>query len=504
MPFLGLADASGIQRFLLHSPELRKIAAASRQIEHMCLPGGLYFNTPAECLVAAGGNAILRADTQETLFFAFQQISRTLLESGDDLQVVGCIEEYTDGKLPQAYRSALRRLDQRKLSQPRGTEFVFSGLTAPQHDTPFQQSDSPQRGLIRFNGKEYRQPQQLEDMICLSAEAADLMAVVSVDGIGMGKKLNEWLAQWLAGCETGQRDSSDHLDTKFIEEFRAWSGSLKERWRCAWEEAVSTVMNAFTAEHSYTHPYFEGRRLELRRDPQSIPFVPCRHVYQGGDDLSFICDARLALSLTTRLMELLRDLPAEAGIPALFESIPTSAGVVFVDSHFPFSRAISLSEQVRQAAKVKAQETDPEHPPCALNWWVNRSGATVYPKPLFEGATRKPYLLSGEDNQTGWHELDTQVLPGLWQTFGTARNKLKDVLAAAEANDRGATVRRLLQQRPLRDTAGGIISRPFPWERSEVSAQSGFNGSGQTMLLDTGELYDIYFPCISPAGFLST
>lgn len=500
MPFLGLADAAGIQRFLLRSPELKNIAAASKQIEDMCLPSGLYYDTPAECLVAAGGNAVLRADTREALFAAFQQISRTLLESGDDLQIVGCIEEYAGGDLPRAYHRALRHLDQRKLSQPRSTMFKFSGLTTPQPHPPSLQDSNLPRSPWRLNDNDYWEPQQLDDMICRSDERTELMAVVSVDGIGMGRKLNQWLAGWLENHEGETKALAAHSDAMFVGEFRVWSGALKKRWQRAWEEAVSSVVGAFDRDYCYAHPFFSERRLELRRGPQGKPFLPCRHVYQGGDDLSFVCDGRLALSLTVRLLELLRDRPAEVNVPALFQSVPASAGIVFVNSHFPFARAISLSEQVRQSAKVKAQETNPEQPSSALSWWVNRSGAMAHPKPLFDGSTRKPYLLDGEDDQFGWHELDEKVMPALWQTFGSARNKLKSVLAAAEADDKGTSVRRLLQQRPLRGMAGRPVLNPFPWERSEPATQSGFNGSGQTMLIDAGELYDIYFPSITPEG----
>jgi hypothetical protein len=503
MPFIGLADASGIQRFLLRSPELKKIATASQRLEGMCLPGGLYYDTPAECLVAAGGNAVLRADTHDCIFAAFQQISRTLLENGDDLQVIGCIEEYTDGDLPRAYYRALRRLDQRKLSQPRSTEFIFSGLTPPLPDpTSYKSSNShvpspPKHSSLRVGVNDYWEPQQFNDVICRSAETTDLMAVVSVDGIGMGKKLNRWLAGNLADRARRSDNEVEHSDAQFIEEFRAWSKSLKVRWQQAWEAAVSAIAGVFDQNNSFTHPFFEHRTLELKRRPQGGAFLPCRHIYQGGDDLSFVCDARLALSLTERLLQHLRDFPAEGNIPELFQSIPASAGIVFVNSHFPFARAISLSEQVRQSAKVKAQEDDSERPVPALSWWVNRSGAMTFPKPLFDGATQKPYLLESADGELSWRGLNEKVMPSLWRTFGTSRNKLKDVLAAAEASDKGTSVRRLLQQRPLRDSSGHTILAPFSWESSEVAAQSGFNGSGQTLLIDTGEIYDIYFPCFA-------
>lgn len=488
MPVLGLADVSGIQRFLFRQPELQNIALASRRIESFGNTNGLFHSLKTRCIMAAGGNAAFIASTRAELQTAFRRLSRTLLEQGEGLEVIVCIEDYENDSLPQAYQRALGSLDKEKLRQPRNSNFQFSGLTAGLPHPPPTAQPLPAR---RYGLQE---PNEFRNLICLSTEASDLMAVVSIDGIGMGQKLHSWLQGW-------QRSPPD--DEKFIREFHLWSEHLKARWHAAWETARVALENAFDAKRGFEldHPYQLGRKLWLKAQGEplgsQLPFLPCRRIYQGGDDLSFVCDARIALSLTDILLRALRDLPAPDDIPRLFGSVPASAGIVFVSSHFPFARAIQLADMVRTRAKKKAMDEAGQNgtPVPTLSWWVNRAGATTMPVPSFVGASQKPYLLHSS-SLVSWESLDQTMMPGLWNTFGEARGKWKRVIAAAAEGNRGEAVKRLLRLTPLRRGADrtdqGVNTRPFAWA-APYNAESGFNSSG-TVLLDLGELFDIHFP----------
>ena len=134
MPYLGLLDLTGIQKFLFRNPELKQIADASEHIERLTAKGGLYRVTATNCQVdvvmAAGGNAAFRADNKEAIQAAMRAISRTLLEEGMGLEVIGCIIEVERDQLSTHYREALRELERRKLTQARNTDFVFPGLEA--------------------------------------------------------------------------------------------------------------------------------------------------------------------------------------------------------------------------------------------------------------------------------------------------------------------------------------------------------------------------------------
>lgn len=149
MPYLGLLDVSGIQRFLFRSSELAQIAAASEQIEaytndspEEAAQKGLFVRprTGIDVMFAAGGNVALLSDDRKTLQKSFGEISRELLESGNGLEIVGAITEYEVGELTKTYSDAVWNLQKRKWMQPRNIEFLFSGLELK--EDPSKRTDS--------------------------------------------------------------------------------------------------------------------------------------------------------------------------------------------------------------------------------------------------------------------------------------------------------------------------------------------------------------------------
>jgi len=496
MPYLGIADASGIQNYIFRNAELRAIADASQTIEKMCLsPNGLYYRCAAahktEVMIAAGGNASFRAIHLEDLKATFRAISRELLEGGTGLEIIPAIVEYQEGKLAEIYQQAVRQLERRKLTQPRNTDFQFPGLERPAESVKREQRVTRKSGYVL--------PNDLSKMIAEEVDVkTDLMAIVSIDGLGMGSRLLKWMEQ---------AQVKNIADADFCTQFALWSDSITDRWALAWENALSKIEQVFevngngkpTLKHQQRSLQFQQETDKESRDYGAF-YLPCRKIYQGGDDLSFVCDARIALSLTAFIVRELETLSVPEGVDDLFHSIPCSAGVLFTDSHFPFIRAVLLSESVRKAAKKastlmhKDKMNNEGNPPSYLDWWLNRQGAMERPEPAFPGATQKPYPLhTTEYALFSWETLETDVLPGMWSQFASARNKLKDLQAAAETGD-PAAVRRQMELRPVA-VAGHENPLTTLTFVAPFQAESGFNVIGDsTILLDVIELYDIHFP----------
>lgn len=486
MPFLGLVDIAGIQRFLFRAPELRMIAASSEHIEEMTQPGQLFAraaeDAKATMLFAAGGNAAFIAESAEQLKAVFRAISCSLLTEGNGLEVVVSLVEYERDHLARDYEKAVWELERRKLTQPRSLEFRLSGLEQPANSIDTNRPPKRYNGLI--------EPLNFADLICASTEKTDLMAVVSVDGLGMGKRLKAWMDRMK------ERNVSD---AEFIAEFGSWSKAIKQHWAQSWKQTNVEIAQQF-ALGKLEHLYMEtddGHKRSIAL--QKGCYLPCRRIYQGGDDLSFVCDARLALAMTTVLVAYLER--AQENMPEEFQALTVSVGIVFVDSHFPFARAVSLADDVRASAKRRAEELkkmqDLPSPPSTFDWWINRQGDMARPDPLFEGASLKPYVINAKDapvSSVSWETLQTVILPGLWKTFGGSRNKMKDLLAAIEEGEQGAGVLRLLKLRPL-DSMKRDGEKPFAFMGAAYNPETGFMKSGKgTPLLDAGELFDIHFP----------
>jgi hypothetical protein len=104
-------------------------------------------------------------------------------------------------------------------------------------------------------------------------------------------------------------------------------------------------------------------------------YLPFRPIVYGGDDITFVCDGRLGLSLTAKLLdkfeEFTDDLPDNEG------KLTACAGIAIVKTHYPFAKAYALSEALcGQAKKWMRKETNDYKKPIfsALDWHIAASG----------------------------------------------------------------------------------------------------------------------------------
>jgi hypothetical protein len=501
MSYLGLIDLSGIQDYIFRSSKLSDIVEASRYIEQkLCGKTGV-FRIEAEELgirtvVVAAGNAAYVSDSKDNLKALFRRISRRLLIDGNGLEIVAHIHEYPAGALAREYQKAVDALEKNKLTAARSVPYTPPGT----HVVPTEPDDANTANRRdRYDDSGLERPRELRRMFFNSSEETNLMAVVSVDGIGMGAKLAGWL-----------REAVAYDDELFIKRFKGWSEHLVDKWGYAWAKAENDLVGAFSpADRRYTHANPADR---TGRADRTIEFndidhrrsLPCRYIYQGGDDLSFVCDARIAMGLTVSLLRNLNEQTGGEDIPDCFRRIPASVGILFVNSHFPFSRAVSLSEELRRNAKKKALESETDnHPPSAIDWWINRQGDMAAPKRDHKPSiyapslTLKPYVAfrRGDPSEFTWEDLEVTI-QGLWLRYGKSRNKLKDLMTAVEAGG-PAEVRRILTLRPVGDhTTLDCLDAHF-------EIDDGFNSEEtRTPLIDAGELFDIHFPYASgkPGG----
>jgi hypothetical protein len=469
MPFLGLIDLSGIQDYIYRSKQLRDIADASRRIEKFTAPGGLFAMAQApgvKLIYSAGGNAAYRAADRTALRDTIRTISRSLLENHRGLEAVAVLSEYEEGSLADGYRTAALALDAAKQTQARSTEVCFSGLSWPNIDA--------ETLPIRTDKYGYSEPNNFDQLICTSAPGrTNLMGVVSIDGIGMGNKVIEWLNRAV---------DEGYFDERFVHEFGGWSRSIQERWAKAWERALDALRSAFGSEGAMSIPGDPSQRIEMKRDDRRL-YYPARRIYQGGDDLLFVSDARVAIALASVIAGELDRSERGPGVPHLFQRIPVSVGVLFVDYNYPFFRAAQLADDVRRVAKKAAMDSEPVS--SHIDWWLNRQGAVARPAPPYVGATMRPYPLDNVGHDLPW--LERCAISGLRDVFGTSRNKMKDLAVALDASDPRASVERLLAARPLKDSAP-----PFAFLGDEYDPRTGFHGT-RTPLRDALELVDIHY-----------
>jgi len=183
----------------------------------------------------------------------------------------------------------------------------------------------------------YLFPRELDELGRDAGEHS-YIAVVHADGNGIGKRIGEIAESY----ETLSKNR------EYVSAIRDFSEKLKQASQQALSATLETLLDA-VADGSISHPTLPGLSVDLGYEKASgARFLPIRPVVFGGDDVTFVCDGRLGLSLATEYLAQFQaateNLPGGGGATAC-------AGIAIVKSHYPFARAYALAEDLCKSAK---------------------------------------------------------------------------------------------------------------------------------------------------------
>ncbi|MEO1290866.1 MAG: hypothetical protein AAFV93_24265, partial [Chloroflexota bacterium] len=219
--------------------------------------------------------------------------------------------------------------------------------------------------LLKGDGitEAYNFPFQFDELGRSMGDASQV-AVVHMDGNGMGKIIRDLFAKI-------------NDDRVYITLMRLFSERVKSlAYDCQRRVMQQLCSSANIQIDERTHaPYIRGQGkitpIELKPntyDDNGDYLLPIRPLISGGDDISFVCDARLGLSLSAQLLKVfeeeskpvMHDLREEARRLEVSENtlndidtkLTACAGVAIVNVHYPFSRAYALAEDLCQKGKT--------------------------------------------------------------------------------------------------------------------------------------------------------
>ncbi len=522
---LTLIDVARIQSFVFASNRLKDIVAGSILVQKAAAAATLRTLAGPEALVfAAGGNALLHfPDIAAARSFA-SRYSRRLIEGFPGLGVEVVHQEYQEGGLAEAFVRAGRAMNLRKLELTGAAPALGLSVTAECAETravathlledrdgsfrPISATVAARRRLGHddtrwtdllplpsWEGLRLEFPRDIDRLGRRPGELS-LVGIVHVDGNQVGRRVRHWV--------------EDSREARGDEAFRRGLKRLSEELTAVGEKAMRRVLGRVydsleEADPSSGHRTPRVRSISLGKgfDLHSVSgrtlSLPIRPVLLGGDDLTFICDGRIALDLARSALEVFRD----NGVASLGERIGASAGVAIVKSHAPFARAYQLAKSLCNNAK-RVLTNGSAKPVYGLDWHI---GFTMPTEPIealrmreYRAGdwflTRRPYEL-GEPGQIGaqgytfaW--LDEVVLGaggdgaagGFHNDFWRERrNKVK--MLAQIVREGGDGVRSALEAWKVTADVDGL-----PGDLADVD---GFDGK-RTPLLDAIELLDIHHP----------
>ncbi|MCB9139705.1 MAG: hypothetical protein H6642_15290 [Caldilineaceae bacterium] len=488
---LTVLDTSGIQPYIFGANNLRQSVGASELVRwatedavreallEVCGPNGVNVDaenlipgrylafppqeqeaTPgltAEWLNAGGGNTLILFENIDTAKEFTRVLTLKLYDKAPGVNLIVAHEEMEeDEALTAAVDRARKKAQRKKRNRQWGAPVLglavtadcqFTGLPAT---TEYEDRDRDLREdepgpLLRISAeveqKRSRSSQANERLQkLLAAELGDkytllmnfdqlgvkgeasFMGVVHIDGNGMGKRV--------------QRIADDHStpgkNREYIEALRQFSQSVEKVSQEALKQAVKDFIATVKSE-GFAEKY-GGLRKE--RGGQNELILPFRPIVYGGDDITFVCDGRFALSLAQRYMAVLESQELDDG-----KKLYVRGGVAVVKSHYPFARAYELAEELAQSAKALISERkEKDGADCsAMDWHFGTTGLVLdleqirsreYTKDAPGDLVMRPVLIRSYKEISQWRRWDN--FTGLIEQFrcdhrpwAGKRNKIK-------------------------------------------------------------------------------
>lgn len=509
MPVLTAIDVLGVQRFVFLSNRLRDVVTGSYLIHwSTSVEGALKGLVPTDkILLAGGGNAIVETGSMQDARSLAARYIRRLRDEAPGLEVALVHKEYDDGSLARTLLDIQIELARTKTERLPSVPLLGlsvtascreTGLPACGFDTVEPTAPLSKEILSRREKKEkairhweaylkdwdgFAFPMEL-DQLGRSIGDTSLIGVVHVDGNSVGSKIKKWL---MKKSENGVDDDTVRR------EYQEWSQAIDCLGKAALQAVVNRICQRLekTVEDRTEKMKVTGKPARLvfeLKQEDSRWMLPLRPILLGGDDLTFVCDGRIALDLAETALNVFDT----SDIPHLGK-ITTCAGAAMVRVHAPFARAYDLSEKLCASTKRMLKKNNGEG--CALDWHIgiSRPGESV------EGIrerqyrtndrclTCRPYRLGSGKNEAGtWKWLSGTLLDdkitGLREgAWSRRRNKVKafaglvregpdSVLAALEA--------------------WKVVDKDLRLPQS--IAENGFFAGTRTPLIDALELLDLH------------
>jgi hypothetical protein len=419
---LTLLDTTGIQEYIFGSNQLAQNIGASELVERATsewlvnafdrlgishnitwsLEKGVQFtgaaipSCQAEVIYAGGGNAvILFVDDNQAVQF-IKSLTRSILGEARGLEIVSVrkpLQWGEDGKgdsIAAVLADLRKQAFAHKLNHPASMPMpglavtaacAYTGLPAVGYNTdPALVGDEIAARMTKLMEKQLiskevadklrAEPQGKERLHAILPQVrknnfgfvydfdefgdtgeSSYIAVVHTDGNNMSKRFDAIAKNF--GDVSNNR--------KYIDALRALSLSVRERASQALNATVDYLIAGLK----------NSSRFQPRRRGDTV-LLPIRPIVFGGDDVTFVCDGRLGLDLAATYLQ-----QFSQGKMSDEKPVYARAGVAVVKTHFPFSRAYNLAEELAHNAKhaIRAyQQATGREDVSVLDWHFSTTG----------------------------------------------------------------------------------------------------------------------------------
>ncbi len=512
MKCLSLYDLTGIQSYIFGSNALKENLGGSflvNQALDRWLPEASE-KAGAEFQWAGGGNGMVVASGPDQAHAVARRFSIKLHEQSPGLHVACAHAKWdeTPAGFDTARKALQKNLQDHKAGRWPPAAFDGAGVTAACSSTgePAVARENERwlgpAALARIQSSELANIHiqgtfEIERYVDAKGESRPLVWTSVIDKLGRSKGEQSMIGViHFDGNGMGKR----FRETETLDELRDLSIAVNEAGKETLRTALGWVLDHLPG---ITDRERGGFALHERDEAsaESEDCFPARPIVYGGDDITLVCEARIALDMAAELLRAWRlhteKLP---GGPA-----HACAGVALVRAHYPFYRAYRLAEKLCREAKAHLRN---EVEASVIDWeFIAGAGLTTlserrekhYQSATGEKLHARPYYVVGDPPPTApfrsWDWFRNTLVHAL-QEQETTHTRFKE-LAGVLYRGRVHTeiyLRRLSDRFGLHrgawDEDNPRLCLPQP---ARLALPDGFAG-GMTPYLDAIELMDRMLP----------
>ena len=421
---LAMYDVRGIQNFIFRTNKVKEIMGASRIVEDIIesalehglrekgIPKEQYILTwehdveleilsdenediVAQVLFIGGGNAYVMYKDRELAVEINKKMARYVLDEAYSLQLAVAMVAKTES-YKEDYQSVQREMARIKASMPcysgclGATSVVavddMSGFPYNSIDSMEDLKGKPEYGSslsyesIQKLSAYYRNykegEEKIHDNLITQYKEESILAVVHIDGNNMGMRIRTLMENVpdYAEAVKKMRSISKNINYSFKETFESTRNFIQE-----WVESPANKV------------------LKKEQKGQKAQYI--RKILVAGDDITFICNARLALPIVQYFTQEVtgKVMFGESTEENLREyGFSVCAGIAYVHSHFPFHTAYEVAEECCSSAKKRAKEDGRKENDRIGNWVDFQICKSVHNIDL-EKSREKNYRLAEEE-----------------------------------------------------------------------------------------------------------
>lgn len=389
-----IVDTTGIQPYIFGSNRLRENLGASHLVAQV---NGVWAEElltkkeneklNVEVIYAGGGNFMALFHSDEDAKTFTRKLSQRVLTDAPGLQLIIAKQEFGRSQsLSEAIEELTIKLSHAKRSRVvtspllglgvsvmcSSTGLPASAITNSIGDDPGYPASSEIHAKlavahaanerlykeIKPSSRVYEYPNDFEELGGSKGEHS-YIALVHADGNEIGSKIIE--------ISKKSKNNNDH-----IKKLKELSDGINEATTKAMQQTLRKLeqsVEKYRGKKIIKNKNLDWLKIELKESENKI-FLPFRPIVFGGDDVTFVCDGRLGLSLAIEYLKQFEQQTAK--IPSIENQLTACAGIAIVKSHYPFARAYALAEELCSNAKKYRKEK--EIPGSCFDWHFATSG----------------------------------------------------------------------------------------------------------------------------------